>query len=222
MEEKLKISELLDYYVERYDLPLAGRSSRDESAGDGLKAYTAAVTLIIKAVKIGGISLWDAIKPAQGVRDVRRISIGEFERYCFNAWAAYIEKNCETYNVGALQADKERMRIYEDEAYWEAKAAEADAARDRAMEDGALEGGLWAEGNETVITDRTRQVGHNMMLEAIYNTLFESFQWEKLQQDLDLDDDSADQMYGEKTPVEVVKARYRLQSYLNYIGRKRK
>ena len=221
MEERLKISELLDYYVERYDLPLAGRSSRDESSGDGMKAYTAAVTLIIKAVKIGGISLWDAIKPASGVRDVRRISIGEFERYCFSAWAAYIEKNCESYNVGALQADKERMRIYEDEAYWEARAAEIDAARDRALE-GDDTGSSTDEDDGFAIADRTRQVGHAMMLEAIYATLYEPFQWEKLQSDLETDDDPAGQMHGEKTPVEVVKARYRLGSYLNYIGKRRK
>ena len=217
MDEKLSVSELLEYYVRRYGLSTENRSNLNETKADGMKTYTAALSRLLQTVTVGEITLWDAIKPAGG--GIRRISVAEFEKLCFGQWAKYIEKNCEKYDAPALQADKERLRLYEDDEYWQEKAREADETRDRALESGYVPGYV-PEGEEPLETQVEKHM-HDMMLEAVYSAMYEGFDRERLRADLELTAPYACSGYGEETPGEVAKAKYRLQSFLNYIGKRK-
>ena len=77
MEKKLKVRELLVYYVDRYALSTENYSSITDSGQDGLGTLNAALIRILKKCSVGEISLWDAIQQEDGPR---RISIEDFER----------------------------------------------------------------------------------------------------------------------------------------------
>ena len=216
MDEKLSVSELLEYYIRRYCLPTENRSDLNAKADDGMRTYNAAITRIIQSVPVGEITLWDAIKPDMGPR---RISVAEFERHCFGQWAKYVEKNCETYDAGLLRTDRERLRLYEEDEYWAERAREADEARDRALESGYVPGYV-PDGEEPLDTEVEKRM-HDMMLEAVYSAMYEGFDRERLRADIELTGPSSCSGYGEETPGEVAKAKYRLQSFLNYIGKRK-
>ena len=188
----------------------------DETKGDGSKTYTQAISRILKNTFVGEVRLWDIIKPKG---EVRRISIADFEKNCFGAWAQYIERNCEQYDAKALEADRERMRVYAEDTYWEEQAAIADEIRNRAYESGYVPGDTAGE-TGTVPEAEVRRMGLDMMTEAIYSVLFDEFDWDSLRADLETVYKPSE-AYGDETSGEEEKAAYRLKSYMNYIGQRK-
>ena len=208
MEKKLSIRELLEYYVERYEMKTDGYSSSSQYNNDGLGAFYKAITRIIKRTQVGDITLWDAMKPVGGAR---HISVQNFERLCFKEWAQYIEEYCSNYNKGALLADIEKN-------CWISRPEEMILAQNKALEEGYYNPPMEDDGQPVVSDEELKQKGHAMMIEAIYDLFYGSFNWDKLLQDMENSDISPDMPYNANLPIENLKAYTRLKSFLNYIG----
>lgn len=216
MEKKLKVRELLVYYVDRYALSTENYSSITDSGQDGLGTLNAALIRILKKSMVGEIRLWDAIQQKDGPR---RISIEDFEKYCFRDWVKYIEDNCSDYDASALQADKDR---YTEEMAWVKAAQDTVLSMNAALESGDYDYRV-AKGTDDIgITEEElHRKGHDMMLEAIYDTFFERFRWEKLKKDMEQVNLPSGSEYNAEITPEMVKAAARLGSYLNYIGKRK-
>lgn len=77
------------------------------------------------------------------------------------------------------------------------------------------------DGLEPMLDKVFRQKGHELMLEAIYYALYDSFNWEKLKKDITevmKNDYESPEAFGDPTPVEHLKARENLKSYNSYVG----
>ena len=215
MSREYTIKELIKYYVDRYNLPVENRARVHETDDLGIAAYKEALKRIMQATRIGNMSYWNTIK----TDGWRRVTIEDFEKQCFPAWCRYIEKNCETYDKAALQADKDK---YTEAIKWENEAQTWIEAQNQALIDGSYFEMFESDVDYPAITDaELRQRGHEMMIEAIYDTLFQRFQWEKLKEDMERAEIPDGSMYNADITPELLKARARLQSYLNYIGKKR-
>lgn len=216
MEKKLKVRELLVYYVDRYALSTENYSSITDSGQDGLGTLNAALIRILKKSMVGEISLWDAIQQKEGPR---RISIEDFEKYCFRDWVKYIEDNCSDYDASALQSDKDR---YLEEMSWIQAAQDTVLSMNAAFESGDYDYRVSKGTDDTGINEEELlRKGHDMMLEAIYDTFFERFQWEKLKKDMEQVNLPSGSEYNAEITPEMVKAAARLGSYLNYIGKRK-
>ena len=217
--EKITIMELLRYYVDRYDLPTEAMGNVDEVNEDGLKPYYTKVTRILQETTIGEITLWDAIKPAKGKR---QISVEEFEKLCFPKWCAYIEKyyaGC--YDIGALQADKER---YAEEYRWVEIASEQAEKLRKELESGAyIPDPSDRTVNYPVSDEAVKATGHDMMIEALYDIFFERFRWDRLEADMrDAEVLKSNRSEEGFYTAELVRADTMLKSFRNYIGDRRK
>lgn len=216
MEKKLKVRELLVYYVDRYALSTENYSSITDSGQDGLGTLNTALIRILKKCTVGEISLWDAIQHENGPR---RISIEDFERYCFKDWVKYIEDNCSDYDVSALQSDKDR---YLEEMSWIQAAQDTVLSMNAALESGDYDYKVSIESDDTGISDEELlRKGHDMMLEAIYDIFFERFRWEKLKKDMEQVNMPSGSEYNAEITPEMMKALTRLGSYLNYVGKRK-
>ena len=213
MSNELKILELTKYYVSRYSLNTKYKSNSSENSNDGLGTYQQAITRILKEVQITQRRLWDVIKPDNG--GTRKISIEDFEKHCFENWSSYIEANCTEYDHTRLADDKEKYYSIIDNNYWNKKAEEAIEAHNRAIEN--------YDPNEdecsySVSKGDVLEKGHNMMLEAIYNIFYESFNWGLLEYDMN---NSILEDIGYNPPITggTEKSLSNLKNYTNYIGR---
>lgn len=217
MGEKLKVRDLLVYYVERYSLTTDGYSDVINSAQDGLGAYFAALKRILKETMINGVSVWDSMVQLTGPR---RISIEDFERYCFKTWVQYIETNCDDYNKEALQADK--ARYAPEGGWWDDAAAVAVKSQNAALESGAYD--YKSDTGSTdigVSEDDIKRKGHNMMLEALYDIFYEEFRWDELRDDMLRSEILSGSEYNPEITPEMLEAQHRLKNYLNYIGKRK-
>ena len=216
MEKKLKVKELLVYYVDRYALLTENYSSVTDTDEDGLGALNTSLKRILKKTMIGNISVWEAFQQKSGPW---RISVRDFEKYCFKEWVRYIEDNCSGYDASALQADKDR---YLEELSWEEAAQDAIKTTNDALESGEYDYRVTVGEDYIGISEiELRQKGHDMMLEAIYDIFFERFQWEKLKKDMEQVNLPSGSEYNAEITPEMMKAWTRLGSYLNYIGKRK-
>ena len=221
--EKITVTELLKYYVDRYDLPTDASGNVDEANNDGLKPYYSKMSRILKETPIGEITLWDAIKPEKGKR---QISIEEFEKLCFPRWRDYIRKNfAGCHDAGALQADDERYRaLFEEEYRWKTIAAEQ-AEQIRSEQSLELNiPNLNDDTEEYPVDDQAISAkGHEMMIEALYDLFFERFKWDALEMDMRAAEILKSNYDVESFHIpELEKAYARVTSFRNYIGDRRK
>ena len=217
MSEKLKVRKLLDYYVDRYHMPTDGYSDITESNEDGLGAYLRALKNILKKTMVDGRSLWETMEQTVGPK---RISLEDFEHYCFKEWVRYIEKNCSEYDKAALQADKAKHAA--EHEWWEDASEHAIQAQNAALETGAYEYPTGDYEGAIITDEEVKQKGLEMMIEAIYDTLYDGFQWDKLRMDIELSVLPDGSEYNAEISGESLKARNRLKNYRNYVGIQKK
>ena len=221
MSKRYSITDLILYYADRYSLPKDKGSKSHETDKHGIAAYKQAITGMMKKTLIDDEkSYWDLSKPKEGVRTV---TVEEFEGYCFPAWCAYLEKNyAGVYDKVALQADKDR---YAEKMKYVTAAKEAIQAQNDALKAGIyLSEPVYeptSRGNyvdEDLVTRR----GLNMMIEAIYDDIFENFDWDALRADMETAEMPDGSMYNPEITPDMMEAQARLSDYHNYIGKKRK
>lgn len=218
MEDKLTIKKLVQHYIDKYNLKPNYTSDHSADFQEIYGKYLAQITRILKRTRVGEKKLWDIINPEKGPR---KISVDDFEKYCFDSWAAYIKKQCDDeYDRIRLEKDTERHKIYTDEFYL-TKKLEADIAEHNKMIENNPFDRNTDEAVLPCVTDtEISQKGHEMMLEAIYEIFYESFDWELLASDLKnsiiLDND-----YNPEVTISNQKSIERLKDYSNYVGRKK-
>lgn len=214
MPEELRISALVEYYVQRYNLDSKGLEN-GKKRYEKYKTYKMEISRILQKTYISGSSLWDIIGPKNGDKTgVRKISIEEFERQCFPQWAEYIRK-CNDFDEEALKEDEERyLAYYMENKKWREVAERALAQHNAAIENEDGDPDDYVYG---VTIEDVKAKGHEMMLEAIYNIFYGPFQWEKLKADMEAADVNYDGYNPEITP-EMEKAKSQLEDYKNYTG----
>lgn len=218
MDDKKSIKELVEYYIEKFNL--LPKSDSDPSADFQEKygKYLAQITRILKSTQVGEKKLWDIIKPEKGSR---KISIDDFEKNCFDSWAAYIKKQCEgEYDRIRLEKDIERHKIHTDESYLAKKREDNIAEHNRMIENDPFDRNADEAGLPYVTDQEISQKGHEMMLEAIYEIFYESFDWELLAFDLK-NSIIPDNGYNPEVTISNQKSIECLKDYSNYVGRKK-
>lgn len=199
-ENRLTIKELIKYYVKRYSLVPNSCDESNPSESEQIQSeyarFRIAIRRILITTFIADKTLWDIIN-----RDgePRKISIDEFERHCFTKWSAYIKRN----NEGRYDEKK----LKEDEAI--------------ILNNELLKAGVDFVYSQPIINrQRLRDTGHEMMLEAIFDIFFESFNWEQLEKDVGLD-----MLIDGEEETDInddnLAARQRLEDYKNYCVKKK-
>lgn len=218
--EKLTIYQLTKYYVSRYELPTENRAGTSANANDGMQAYHRYIERLLEKTPIGEISLYDAMVPAGG--GTRVISIVEFEKYCLSRFADYIRNNyAKEHNESVLTDDMKRWTLAHDMDYWEGKAQETRDNTRKALENGTYNPPMEDDEKPVVSDETVKSVGHGMMVEAIYDTLFDTFAWDMLQEDLEASQNSEDSDPMSDATGTRLKAKSRLESYWNYVGKRK-
>lgn len=217
MSQKLKIRDLVIYYVDRYHLDTSRTADSAENMSDGLGTYITAVRRIMEKIEIGEKRLWDVIKPQN---QSRQISIEDFERYCLTQWVQYIEVNCENFDKNAIAEDKERGVLFADSERWDKKAEEAIAAHNQAMENDDDSNYGIEDFPPAIDENEVRKIGEKMMLEAIYNVFYESFNWNLLKYDLEKEK-VTNTGYNPDIDGATLKSKHRLKFWNSYVGKKK-
>ena len=204
--KRLSIIELTKYYVKRYGLAPnpCDESNLSESEQFKIKydRYRAEITRIIKDTPIADKTLWDIIKKKG---EWRKISVDEFERFCFTDWSAYVKKLGGGYDEKKMKEDEKRNNI----------------RKEIAKHNELIEEGVEVDPSQPIISmQRLLDTGHKMMLEAIYDVFYGPFNWKQLEKDVELDllidgEEEAD------INDDSLAARQRLQDYKNYCGKKK-
>lgn len=218
MDDKKSIRELLEYYIEKYSL--LPKSDPDDSMEfqEMYGKYFAQIRRILKSTHIGEKPLWDDIKPEKGSR---KISINDFEISCFDSWSAYLKKqDKDEYGHILLEKDIEQHKIRLDECYLAKKLKTDKDEHNRMIEYGLSEINADEMGLPFVTDREISQKGHEMMLEAIYDIFYESFNWEQLTFDLK-NSIILDNGYNPKVTISNQKSIESLKDYSNYVGRKK-
>lgn len=226
--EKLTLYNLTKYYVARYGLPTDNRAGTPAHDDDGMGAYYTQIVRILKATHVGEMTLYDAIVPNDDSAKTktgkplknppRVISIEEFEKFCLKDFTDYIkghylnEMNKESISV--LMADMDRWKLEHDREYWDKKAKEADQNEADALALGLYHPGEEDEKDEVGVTEKmVLDKGHDMMLEALFYKFYGDFEWSKLTRDMKF----ANTPSGAEINGDVLRCRYRLKSFLNYV-----
>ena len=221
--EKLTIYQLTKYYVERYGLPTDNRAGTSANDGDGMLAYQMKIKRLLEDTPVGEKSLYDTMVPEDG--GTRVISLEEFEKYCLDRFAKYVQDNYSFHcNESVLIADMDRWKLEHDRAYWDKKAEAEIAKQDQAYYDGFIdtdEDEDDGNGEGYVSNKDLRDRGHGMMVEALYDLFFDAFNWDKLKADMIVEDWLSGSSVGSEITGDNMRARERLNSYLNYIGKKK-
>lgn len=186
MDEKKKLTDLVKYYVERYSMPVDGRASMSQYAEDGIAGYRRQLERILKNTNIGEQSLYDICIPKNS--KVRRISISDFERYCFAEWYKYIKK-LDDYDVIRLEEDYNRIVTENNRQYYTKLAESAIEAHNKALEkEDYDELRLHESDNEYSFNyplyTETERSGLRMMIEAIFEVFYEPFDWKLFSEDV--------------------------------------
>lgn len=215
-EEKKTITELVQYYVDRYDVKIHEKGT--------YRVLRQQISRLLHAVRIGEITLFEAIK---GEKGVRKISVEQFEKYCLSNWAlyllgkvkrgtAYVDEDNE-----ALKADLARQNIdLEYEKEYIQIAEKAAKQFNRELESGDRERAYEDDGQPFATDEDVNKKAHEMMLEAIYGVFFDGFEWDKLKSDMEWQLLLDTGHKAENSP-EVFKAIDRLEDYHNYIGKRK-
>lgn len=218
MDDKLSIKELVNYYVDRYHLPKSKSSDSSSDFQEMHGLYISQITRILKNTQVCERNLWDMIKPEQGAR---KISISDFQKYCFDKWSDYIKKQCKgEYDHIRLDKDIENHKTLTDEDYLLKKVEDSIAENNRMIEEGLSDRYDDLAHISYFSKEEISQKGHEMMLEALYEIFYESFDWERLESDLK---NSIIQDNGYNAEVSIINQRAieRLKDPGNYIGKKK-
>ena len=198
MPKKLSLSELILYYVKKYDL--ADTCKTSETSKKNIGTYRQAVTRLLQSKKIGNITLYDAIKTEN---KPRKISIEEFENLCLFEWLTKIKNY-----VG-----KEKRKQFDEDM---ALATQIERHNQSLSEPDQEE--FFEDTMTTVAADIFQNTKNAMMLQAIYEIFYEPFNDEKLLNDLNTIS-SYDGSFN--PPVSVIKSNNNLQDYKTYIGKRK-
>lgn len=218
MEDKLSIKELFLHYERLYNLKPSKASDDESNFQEKYGMYTIQIQRLLQDIPRDEKTLWDTIKPPKGKR---KISVAEFEKNCFDSWAAYIEKNHKgEYDKIRLEKDIERHKLLTDESYLTKKMEDALEEQKRLLQEHSSD--RYDEGPipSQFITEQVAQTGLVMMVEAIYSVFYESFDWEKLHSDMlrtqVIDPVNPDVTVDQQAAIE------HLKDYSNYIGARKK
>lgn len=218
--EKLTIYQLTKYYVGRYGLPTDNRAGTAANAEDGMQAYHRYFERLLVNTRIGEISLYDAMVPAGG--GARAITLEEFERFCLQRLAGYIQKRYpKEHNESVLMADLEKWHYQHDKAFWESKAEEARKNQLEAMANGQYNPPMEDDGTLVISDEEVAEKGHWMMVEALYDALFDGFAWDKLRADMEAAALTPEEASQADFTGDMMRSRERLKSYLNYVGKRK-
>lgn len=222
MADRLTIYELTRYYTDRYGLPLAFAGGTPYNPNDGMGRYYGKLKRLLQDTSFGEISLYAALPKKDGTGG-KAISIEEFERYCLERWSDYLIKTCEEgeFNESALLADMERWRLERDVEHWEQKAQEARDRQLEALANGTYNPPMEDDGSPAVSDEQVAEKGHWMMVEALYDTVFEGFDWNKLRMDMEAAAITPEEASQADFTGEMMRSRERLKSYWNYVGRRK-
>ena len=220
--DKIKIKELVSYYVNRYDMKTKNMADSYAGAGDGLGTYCQALRRIMINTPIGGQDLWFCCIPKEG--GDRRISISDFEKHCFLEWEKYLKDNIEAnkHDPVALEKDKEKfIRLYTSEGQLQAMVDENIEHEEQAIIDVAINEADENSGAVFLSAEEIDNKKHLMMLEAIYDIFYEPFNIELLKSDMEKvkSVDSSDLKMT--LTGDVIESKKRLSNYKNYISEKR-
>ena len=231
-----KFSFLADYYIDEFsiilDEPVNGNDEHSVK-----EKYIKAIRRTIEKVCTNDRNFQQLFERNNN----KGISINDFEKYCLGHWCDYIEKNCiaqdaKLYDEQAvaraiviyynnaykrLSRNRNRSSALSEETYHDLLSdycehvAEAEL---RAYQAGDLGPEPTAENwnGDCTITE-LRETGFRMMLEAVYNTLFQPFDWEALRYDLTVRNFYSHQA-KEVPPTDVMEAEVRLNDYQYYVG----
>lgn len=220
MEKKLKIKELAEYYIKRYELSKYNTNTLKYYRDNEINTIKTEITRIIQDTKIGESDFWEIINPPKGARAV---SVEEFEKQCFNKWADYIHKqfpSCKN-NINFIN-DKKKNRIYDSENdYWEDRIESFREKNNSFYINGDIDTLNEELRNDyddnIVLQEDVEKKAYGMMLKALYDVFYEPFKWDMLR--YDLEHKPNDNGYNTDFSKEEVQAYDRLSDYKNYIGK---
>lgn len=215
-EEKLKLSELLDYYVKRYRLDL-----HENDFSINSRTYKR-LRRVLKDTKILERSIWDSM--GEKGKKGHTISVKDFELLCFPTWAKYL---------GNAFSDYEDItkKVHADLKLWEeARSHEAALAREaegyvKAHKNALVEefpaNIILSDDSESETTpEQLFREEMKMTIGAILGHIYGgTFQWNELERDLEREDVPSgldDNIDAVKVSVE---ARDRLADIKNYISK---
>ena len=223
MERKLRITELTEYLVRRYELPEKG-ASLNEAVGDGMAGYRRKVERILRDTQIAGMSLYDICKPKAkedngNESGSRRISISDFEKYCFDKWYKYVKK-LDSYNAGVLDSDYHRLIVERSKQYYIDEAKKAIDDHNKAFEN---------DNDTDYMRENHRQYNYpldseversalRMMIEGIFEVFYEPFDWRLF--DYDVKNYPEDTGYNPDITPEMIQSMERLKSVYSYTRRR--
>lgn len=211
--EKLTIYELTKYYVNRYGLPTHGGGTPGNPK-DGMGAYHKKITLLLQKAHVAETSLYDAMLPEGDPKGTRVISVEEFERYCLKDFAEYIQHRYPEHKTSVLLADMDRWQLEHDREYWDKKAKEADQREADVLALGLYDPDEEDNNGEAGVTEeKVFNKGHELMLEALFYKFYGDFEWKKLARDMMF----AETPSGAEINGDVLRCRYRLKNFLNYV-----
>lgn len=219
MNKNLSIQELAEYYVKRYNLQPTTPKNNPSDIQTPYINYIMQIKRILTKTssEYADKSLWDAIKPTKGPR---QISIDYFEKLCFDKWAAYIKKNHKgKYDHTRLEKDIERHKLLVDESYLTKKMEEALEKQKELLQEYPSDRYYEESSAPQLTTEQVTQTGLFMMVEAIYEVFFESFDWDKLRYDM-----LSRQVIDPINPDPTIDQQFsfeRLKDYSYYVGERK-
>ena len=220
MADRLTIYELTKYYTNRYELPLSAMGGTPYNQDDGMGRYYGKLVRLLKDTKVGQIRLYDAIRTKDG--GGRAITIDEFERFCLEAWAEYLMRTCAgEFNEKPLLADLERWKLEFDREFWEQKAEGVRQKTLEALANGTYNPPMEDDGTSVISDEEVAEKGHWMMVEALYDVVFDGFAWDKLRKDMETADITPEEDSQADFTGDMLRAKKRLKSYWNYVGKRK-
>lgn len=225
MEEKKTITELTEHYIKRYNLfpyDNNGNSLDDYSRSQFNDIYVQ-IKRILRKKEIGGTSYWEILKAQK--KGATKVNIEEFEQQCFKELASYIQKryeNCQT-NVNFIE-DKRKNHFYNTNEEMLEDLRESYIKNNNSFyENGGID-----DLNEELRNGFPENMAEEetllkkeceMMLRALYDVFYTSFNREMLKYDLEniptvMND-------GDEPSLEQTLSLHRLSDYKNYIGKRK-
>ena len=216
LEEKMPVAKLAEHYVDRYELSIRDPKRKSDDIvpdkKEEIRMFAQALSRIMKKKKIGESTLWTTIKPDDGGRV---ISLDFFEANCFGEWSEHIKKYYNVGNEKQFEDDIMRNAAQSKHDYYQRLADEAIKQHNEALGDD------YDEEEIGVTQSKVREKGHIMMLEAVYNIFYESFDWSLLERDLNEVDTLDLSGKDPNITAEYMEAKDRLRTFNSYIGKRK-
>lgn len=217
--EKMRILALAQYYVERYNLPV----DEDAEPSERYAKYVRSLQRLMEKKKIDGKSVWEIIKPKGKARE---ISIDGFESLFFADWSEYLKRQDkdDSINLIQLELDSQRISRAQDTKHWQEKAQQDIEEHNQIIEDNDYDDLYYDypvhyENTNIIEVYRANRelLPLAIMIQAIYDTLYEPLHLDDLMNDLETMRFAPTGYNPEITP-DHARARDRLENYRNYLG----